>query len=198
MHNLKLILKTYSALRQMNPDDLALLETLRKFNDGEREAFVETLSDKPQKKSSKKSAGKSSARCQAELVSGAACNMAASHGIHDPDQKHNYGESHKFLAKKSPRASSLSEAVKGNLQRREPTVGGFADDADMVRCTREIGDEKGLRPCGEEADANIHHLCTHPLYHSFSPPVSSVDNQSTPGTSGTLREDVTDAVHVGD
>lgn len=43
MTNLKLVLRTYSALRQMSPDDIALLETLRGLNDGDRELMVETL-----------------------------------------------------------------------------------------------------------------------------------------------------------
>lgn len=60
--NLRLVLRTYAAYRQMSPDDVALLETLRALNDSEREAFVEALADKPQKKSSKKSPAASKSR----------------------------------------------------------------------------------------------------------------------------------------
>lgn len=57
MSNFSLILRTYTAMRQMSPDDLALLNTLRALNDVDRQKLIETMSDKPQKKSSKKSAG---------------------------------------------------------------------------------------------------------------------------------------------
>lgn len=56
MRDLKLVLRTYSNIRRMTSDDLALLETLRAMSDTEREMTVETLQDKPAgKKSSKKS-----------------------------------------------------------------------------------------------------------------------------------------------
>lgn len=59
--NLKLVLRTYSALRQLTDDETALLETLRGMTDAERELTVETLSPqvKPTKKAGKKAAGKS-------------------------------------------------------------------------------------------------------------------------------------------
>lgn len=58
--NIKSVLRTYSALRQMSPDDIALLETLRALNEGDRELMVETLQGKATgKKAGKKSASKS-------------------------------------------------------------------------------------------------------------------------------------------
>lgn len=72
-------------------------------------------------------------------------------------------KSSKKQPSKSKRASGLGDAIKGNLQRREPTVGGFADDADMTRCM--ATDEDG--PCGYPPDHNIHHLNTNPDYHEF-------------------------------
>lgn len=116
MTNLKLVLRTYSALRQMSPDDIALLEMLRALNDGDKELMVETL----QGKATGKKAGKKS-------------------------------------SKRSARASSLGAAVKDGLRRREPTVGGFADDADMARCS----------DCGAVSDDNVHHKRTDLNYHPF-------------------------------
>lgn len=118
--NLKLVLRTYSALRQLTDDETALLETLRSMTDAERELTVETLS--PQVKSTKK-AGKKGAG-------------------------------------KSRRGQSLSETVKGNLQRREPTIGGFADDVDYLadKCSK----------CPYGSDHNIHHLATAAGYHEFT------------------------------
>lgn len=75
MTNLKLILRTYSALRQMSPDDIALLETLRALNDNDRELLVETMTDKPAtKKASRKSSKKS------ERASGMAAQLNKSLG----------------------------------------------------------------------------------------------------------------------
>lgn len=65
--NLKLVLRTYSNLRQLTDDETALLETLRAMNDGEREMLVESLSPQPQKKSSKKAAGSGKSKRAAEL-----------------------------------------------------------------------------------------------------------------------------------
>lgn len=52
--NLKLVLRTYSALRQLTDDESALLNTLRAMNDTERELLVESL--QPQKAAGKKAA----------------------------------------------------------------------------------------------------------------------------------------------
>lgn len=76
MTNLKLVLRTYSALRQMSPDDIALLETLRALNDGDRELMVETLQGKAaaRKAGKKSSTSKSS---QSSTKSPRASGMAA-------------------------------------------------------------------------------------------------------------------------
>lgn len=76
MTNLKLILRTYSALRQMSPDDIALLETLRALNDGDRELMVETLQGKATgKKAGRKSSTSKSS--QSSSKSSRASGMAA-------------------------------------------------------------------------------------------------------------------------
>ena len=56
--SLRQVLSIYNAERQLNEDDTALLNTLRRFTDSERALFVEQLSDKPQKKPGKGRTGK--------------------------------------------------------------------------------------------------------------------------------------------
>lgn len=150
--NIKSVLRTYSLLRQLTDDEAALLETLRNFNDSEREAFVEALSDKPAgKKASKKA------------------------------------------SKKSARASSLGAAVKSGLQRREPTVGGFTDDADMLRCTAMIDDNGGEMECGETVDNNVHHKRTDPNFHPFvstAPPAPAQSPANGGAESGTVNSGI--------
>jgi Ser/Thr protein kinase RdoA (MazF antagonist) len=41
--NIKSVLRIYSQLRNLTDDETALLETLRRFTDAEREAFVEAF-----------------------------------------------------------------------------------------------------------------------------------------------------------
>lgn len=68
--NIRNVLRIYTLERQLNADDIALLNTLRAMNDSEREALVETLSPQPVKKAGKKSASKKSSRAsgmQAQL-----------------------------------------------------------------------------------------------------------------------------------
>jgi hypothetical protein len=60
--NIRAVLRTYGMLRSLTDDESALLETLRRFTETEREAFVEALGpQKPatKRKRSSKSAGKS-------------------------------------------------------------------------------------------------------------------------------------------
>lgn len=78
----------------------------------------------------------------------------------------------KKSAGKSRKAASLGEAVKGNLQRREPTVGGFADDVDHLRCTSRYDNAKGI--CNEAEDNPIHDPALgYGGYHEFVPPAQS-------------------------
>lgn len=152
--NLRLVLRTYSALRQMSPDDITLLETLRALNDNDRELLVEMMTDKP----AGKKAGKKS-------------------------------------SKKSTRASSLGAAVKDGLRRREPTVGGFADDADMLRCTAIVDDNGGEMECGETIDNNVHHKRTDPNYHPFvsiAPPAPALSPANGGAGSSTQNSETTD------
>lgn len=66
--SLRQVLTIYNAERQLNDDETALLNTLRKMTDAERGMFVEGLSDKPQKKSNKKSSVASKSRRASSLA----------------------------------------------------------------------------------------------------------------------------------
>lgn len=186
-----------------------MVEYVRENLDGdEYEAFldmvaplleVEVTAKKPQKKSTKKSG----VRCQAELVSGAKCNMTASHGIHDEAQKKNYAESHEFLSKsssKSQRASGMAAQLKSRTdEQRQATTNRTSanDDDNQQRCTVLRDDNK---PCGLLPDHNVHHMKSARGYHPFessndAPPaagesLSSSGVESGDGvSSGIWRED---------
>lgn len=62
--SLRQVLTIYNAERQLNEDDTALLNTLRRLKDADRELLVQELSDKPQKKPGKGRASKSSTKSQ--------------------------------------------------------------------------------------------------------------------------------------
>lgn len=57
--SLRQVLTIYNAERQLSDDETALLNTLRRMSDGDRQMFIDGLAGKSssQKKSSKKSAG---------------------------------------------------------------------------------------------------------------------------------------------
>lgn len=170
--NYRAILKVYKDERKLTDDETAFLNTLRKMNESEIVLLIESLSDKSQKKAGKKSASKSSGksakgRCQAELVSGATCNMVAWHGIHDAAQKDKYVESHEFLPAKSARASSLQQQISSGNSGRSPIQSPAAAtvlDDDTIRCQFTRADN---RPCHLLPDHNIHHLESAAEYHPF-------------------------------
>lgn len=61
--SLRQVLTIYNAERQLTDDETALLNTLRRMNDNERQMFVEGLSGKAAgKKGSKKAAGKGASK----------------------------------------------------------------------------------------------------------------------------------------
>lgn len=68
---------------------------------------------------------------------------------------------------KSKRASGLGDAIKGNLERREPTVGGFADDTDLQLCTATLAGSN--ETCAAFKDNALHHDKTYTAYHAFVP-----------------------------
>lgn len=120
--NYRLVLKTYTALRQLTDEETALLETLRNMTDAERELTVETLSPqvKSTKKAGKKAAGKSrrasgmaeairnsvergrvasndNALCDYVFTGGGSCKRSADHNIHHLQTDSLY---HEFTAAK--------------------------------------------------------------------------------------------------
>jgi hypothetical protein len=119
--NIRMVLRTYSYLRQLTDDETALLETLRGMNDSERELLVESLSPakgQGKKKATKKPAstsgnsrrglpltevgkpldgGVSKMRCAyTDGDDPTACGDYADGPIHDP--KGGYGGYHPFVA----------------------------------------------------------------------------------------------------
>lgn len=117
------------------------------------------------RKASKALSSKSGARCQAELVSGATCNMTASHDIHNASQKEHYAESHEFLAKRSPRASSLQQQIQGRTKAANGRGGlGLC----ISRIT--VGDDEVGDICNAHESDPIHDpLMGYAGYHEFQP-----------------------------
>lgn len=153
---------------------------------------------KPIKKKSSKRAGKKSARasslesaikghgnttCVAELAStGKPCGMARPHVIHSD---HNQDvDAHDFLSA-------------GQLRRRQqPSIGGFADDVDMIRCVAQVDDNGGLMECGKLVDDNCHHKTSDPGYHPFQPAASSAPPPSDQASSEIGKESVGNVHHA--
>lgn len=75
---------------------------------------------------------------------------------------------------KSKRGESLAKQISGRAQSLAQPPAAATTNDDDVRCAKMIGGEKGLEPCEERADHNIHHMMTHPGHHEFvAPPASS-------------------------
>lgn len=164
--NLKLVLRTYSALRQLTDDESALLNTLRSLNDGERELLVESLSPgrKPTKDNSKPE------RCTHVYSSGTVCNGVARNVVHNLA---NHVDYHLFTTKKpatksagkSRRASELSDTLRQRAAGKATTATtGNDNDDPNEHCQKEF---PGGIVCDEPADANVHHLQTATGYHEF-------------------------------
>lgn len=139
MTNLKLVLRTYSALRQMSPDDIALLETLRGLNDGDRELMVETL----QGKATAKKAGKKSSTSKSSQSSSRSPRAS---GIH---------------AQLKERRQSATRDVIG--ESGEPDIFDAVAERRLQGCAWESSDG----PCFRSVDDNVHHKQGDPDYHEF-------------------------------
>lgn len=148
MNNFNLVLRTYTAMRQMTADDLALLNTLRALGDTDREKLIEAMSDKPQKKSSKKSAGGGG--------SGKAKSKHAS----------------SLAEKVGGTLASIAKTVGGDDDNARKIIDAMDHDDDgSGRCQAKRSDD---RICMLLPDHNIHHLTTANEYHEFvAPPASS-------------------------
>jgi hypothetical protein len=179
--NIKLVLATYSKLRQLTDDETALLETLRGLSDSEHEAVVQALA--PQRAGSQ--ASKQVERCTHTYASGQPCNGAKRNIVH---HNANHIDYHEFTAKKagkSARASGMAAQLNKSLKAQRQVTGGFADDTDAQRCTTTRDDGK---PCGLLPDHNVHHLESAVGYHPFdsSSSVQSVAGTSSPSVSDQL------------
>lgn len=86
--------------------------------------------------------------------------------------------------KKSARASGMAAQLNKQLdgRRKEPEIGGFADDTDMVRCTYQYpkdGPVNSGMVCGELSTDTIHDKSFgYAGYHAYQPPASSAAGAS--------------------
>lgn len=136
--SLRQVLTIYNAERQLNDDETALLNTLRRMTDAEREMVSQSLSDKPQKKASKKSSGaaksrrasgmaeqlssrrqegiavKTDGRCNHQLSYGV-CALLPDHNIHHLKNHPNY---HPFVgnAQSADNQSPVNGEAKSIIQ----------------------------------------------------------------------------------
>lgn len=165
--NIRNVLRTYSLLRQLTDDESALLETLRNATDAEREMLVETLA--PQKSTTKRAGKKPASKS----------------------------------ASKSSRASGMAAAINRSLSQGR--------QADIVEggCVAKIEGRLGKTVCSEPASSLIHDPNGgYKSYHKFDAgklpapragAESSTNGGATSSTasSGTGKEDVSNAVHAG-
>ena len=100
--NYRAILKVYRLERELNSDETAFLNTLRRMSDTERELTVEALSPAAPKRATKKPASKGASKsrratslagviggtakgfCVYRIALGTTCNETESNPIHDP------------------------------------------------------------------------------------------------------------------
>lgn len=177
--NLKNILKIYALERDLNPDDLALLNTLRAMSDTERAMTVEAFGGSMGKPGKGASSAKSKKfpRCDVCGVS----KRAAHHRDTSHKDYHEFDAGKTGGAGKSARASSIQQRIQSSAKGRPVSVDGDddkldADDpSDLPRPCAAVVDDNGVEMvCGLFPDANIHHLTSDEAYHEFQSPVRSV------------------------
>lgn len=162
--NIKSVLRVYGQLRTLTNDETALLETLRKFTDSEREAFVEALQPPMTTRSYQK---QGSERCGHTFeISGALCNRMAKNATHYDKNLLDY---HKFEPKKvggkstskSPRATALESQLKASVDERRQAKAD-APELTGAMCVKES--------CGWKAEDVIHDpKGGYAGYHEFQP-----------------------------
>lgn len=200
--NLKNVLKTYGLLRQLSDDETALLNTLRAMNDSERELLVESLS--PEKPAKKPATERNIEHC-------VACNYTR-RAIHHKDTAHK--DYHEFQSpsaqKKSKRATSISDAIKGTAG----AAGGVPSQLPetVVLCAyvySEDGVVNAGMKCGEPRVNVVHDKSFgYAGYHPFVEPSlarpaagksSSKNGEGarSEASSKTQTEDASSAVHAG-
>lgn len=178
MTNLKSILKIYALERDLNPDDLALLNTLRTLTESEREVMVEAL--QPGKAKSGTSA--TGATTKRKIEHCGVCDFTRRAAHHKDVNHKDYHEFHARTERpgKSLRASSLQQRIQSSAKGRPVSVDDGDDKfdadnpADLPRPCAAVVDDNGVEMvCGLFPDANIHHLTSDEAYHEFQPPVRS-------------------------
>lgn len=187
MTNLKLVLKVYTAYRQMSPDDIALLETLRALNESDREMLMETMAGKP---ATKKTATKTRTYQRCEQ-----CGKTKGHVFHKDSSNDGYhifqppvsSSKSQQLPSKSPRASGMAAQLNRSLaqQRAVTTTKDDDYDPDAERCTFP---RDGGKVCFLLPDHNIHHMKSaqgfHPFQLSSDAPPAPASSPANGGASG--------------
>lgn len=115
--SLRQVLTIYNAERQLTDDETALLNTLRRMNDNERELLVKGLA--PEKKSKKAETAK-----KRNLERCSTCDFTRRAAHHKDDEMVGY---HAFESPKRPRASSLQQQIQGRAKAVAPTADSDPD-----------------------------------------------------------------------
>lgn len=178
--NFKLVLKTYSQLRQLNDDERAKLEWLMGLSDTERELLAETLGP-PVKAKSAKPATRKFKKCDVCGVS----KRAAHHRDVDHPDYHVFDEgAPKTTEKKSARATDMAAQLNKNLESQRRVADNDIDvPLTGVEARGEVGDVTATRdydtpercahirddnkPCRLLVDHNVHQMKTAMGYHEF-------------------------------
>lgn len=167
--NFKLVLKTYSQLRQLSDDEAALLATLRAMSDSERELLVESLSPPVKVKAVKRKIEHCIAARGDEP-----CGLTRRAAIHkDTGNKdyHEFQELRQVIRStpvRSKRASSLAEKIAGTTNSSKPPLCDFEIDGKVCKGSENDGIH----------DAALGYLNHHPFVSS-SPVHNAVGQSST-------------------
>lgn len=171
MPNYRNILKVYKLERELAPDDLALLNTLRGMSDAERELLAEALG--PSAKTSKPVVKKLK-KCDVCGVS----KKAARHRDTSLPEYHEFDGGGKQPGK-SIRAAGMATAIRDSL-RRGRQAAALNGGVSKVRCTYRDDDDRV--DCGEYEDGPVHDRDGgYASYHPFQPlsPAPSAANSSS-------------------
>lgn len=168
MPNYRNVLKIYKLERELAPDDVALLNTLRGMTDAERELLAETLGPPAKGKVVKPEKKRNIEHCNV-------CNYTR-RAVHHKDTGHkDYHEFDSGGTKKSARAVSLASKIAGGAlsgNHKPPSLCDFEIDGKVCH--------------GEEGDGIHDKSLGYGAYHPF---VSSSPARSAKGQSSTSGPD---------
>lgn len=162
-----------------------LVDQFNALDEGDKLTFLDLVDPLPdklprshkQKKSSKKAAGGGGSGRSASKSLCVVCGHGEASARHSDNRLDNY-HPYQPPAGKSKRASGMAAQLNKQLdgRRKEPEVGGFADDADMVcdyRYPNDSAVNAGLR-CGEGSINGVHDKSMgYAGYHEFQPAATS-------------------------